>query len=187
MLGEWWRDLDPFSTQTLRAFRQARSLDKRKVHRHQDATRGAHTDARRDLSGCFRPAPTTFLVMWCSLAQHCSPILRFLQGVARVFLARTLCFVISCSHVRRALPAGSCLAAKWLGISPLVSCVMVRASSLPSLTTRPIIVQPSLFATCEGGKHRARLCPVFCGDLPRARFVAFASVGCAWAALHRRL
>ena len=42
---------------------------------------------------------------------------------------------------------------------------------LYSLTTRPIFMQSSFFAAHEGGKHRARLCPVFCGDLPRARFV----------------
>ena len=44
----------PFSTQTLNlgawAPRQARSLDKKKVHGHQDETLGARTSARRDAS-----------------------------------------------------------------------------------------------------------------------------------------
>ena len=77
--------------------------------------------------------------------------LRFLQGVSQESsspgLASTSC---SCSHVRRALPAGPSLAAKLLGISPLV-----WASS------RPIF---SLFAVCEGGKHRARLCRLACAS-----------------------
>ena len=55
MLGEWWKRPPPFLHRTCgRETRGKRAaLTKRKVHGHQDATRGAHTNARRVLFSFF--------------------------------------------------------------------------------------------------------------------------------------